>query len=111
MSTFTYYHNVGTYRGREFQVGVRVQPNLDVVESFAVVLFYERSKGEYVEVAKIDNSEADEGTVHFDRYYRTEDAERKDFDIEMNSVFEAEDLLEENWRRYARLYRENHGMR
>ena len=41
MSTFTYYHNVGTYRSREFQIGVRVEPNLDVVESFAVVLFYE----------------------------------------------------------------------
>lgn len=109
MSTFTYYHNVGTYRGREFQIGTRVQPNLNVIKSFAVVLFYERSKGDYVEIAKIDNSEHEEGAIHFDRYYRAEDAEFKDFEIEVDSVFEAEDLLEENWRRYARLYEENHG--
>lgn len=111
MSTFTYYYHVGTYRGREFQIGVRAEPNLNVVESFAVVLFYERSEGEHVEVAKIDDNEHEEGTVHFDRYYRVDDAEIKDFDIEVDSVFEAEDLLEENWRRYARLYEKNHGTR
>lgn len=110
MLTFDYYHNVGAYRGQEFYLGVRAQPNLNAVESFAVVLFYERSQGDYVEIAKIDNSEHREGTVHFDRYYRTEDAERKDFSVEADSVFEAEDLLEENWRRYVRLYDENHGI-
>ena len=110
MSTFTYYYYVGTYRSREFQIGVRAGPSLNVVESFAVVLFYERPTGEHVEIAKIDNSEHEEGTVHFDRYYRVEEAERKDFGIEIGSIFEAENLLEENWRRYARLYERNHGI-
>jgi hypothetical protein len=110
VSTFTYYHNVGTYRGQEFHIGVRAEPNLNSVKSFAVVLFYESSKGEHVEIAKIDNSEHEEGMIHFDRYYRVESAETKDFGIEVDSVFEAEDLLEENWRRYAKLYEENHGI-
>jgi hypothetical protein len=110
VSTFIYSHNVGTYRGYEFQIGVRAEPNLNVVESFAVVLFYEPFEEEYVEIAKIDNSEHEEGAVHFDRYYRTESAETKDFGIEVDSVFEAEDILEENWRRYVRLYEENHGI-
>jgi hypothetical protein len=110
VSTFTYRHNVGTYRDREFQLGVRIEPNLNIGDSFAVVLFYEPSEEEYVEIAKIDDSEYEEGIVHFDRYHRAEDAESKDFDIEVDSVFEAEDLLEENWRRYARLYERNHGM-
>lgn len=110
MSTFTYRHNVGTYRGQEFQIGVRVEPNLNIVESFAVVLFYELSEAEHIEIAKIDDSEHEEGTVHFDRYYRAKSAERKDFSVGVDSVFEAEDRLEENWRRYVRLYEQNHGM-
>jgi hypothetical protein len=110
VSTFTYRHNVGTYRGQEFQIGVRVEPNLNIVESFAVVLFYELSEAEHIEIAKIDDSEHEEGAIHFDRYYRADNAESKDFDIEVDSVFEAETFLEENWRRYARLYEQNHGM-
>jgi len=73
------------------------------------VLFYTRSDGEYVEVAKIDDSEHEEGAVHFDRYYRADGANRKDFDVEADSLFEAESLVRNNWRRYARLYEENHG--
>lgn len=51
----------------------------------------------------------DERTVHFGRYYRAEGAEKKDFGVDIDSVFEADDRLEDNWRRYARLYEENHG--
>lgn len=90
------------------QIGVRADPTLNDVKSFAAVLFYEQVDGERVEIAKIDNAEHDEGTIHFDRYYRAEGAKRKDFDVDVDSVFEAEDHLEENWQRYARLYYENH---
>jgi len=88
---------------------VRADLTLNNVESFAVVLFYERGNGERIEVAKIDNAEHEEGKIHFDRYYREEGTTRKDFDINVETVFEAEDHLGDNWRRYARLYEENHG--
>lgn len=94
-----------------YRIGVRAHPNLDAVESFAAVLYYEKADGERIEIAKIDDSEHDAGAIHFDRYYRAEGAERKDFDVDVSSVFEAEKLLAENWRRYARLYERNHGTR
>lgn len=106
---FEYTYDTGEYRNRTYQIGVRADPTLNEVESFAVVLFYERSDGERVEIAKIDNAEHEGGTIHFDRYYRAEGAKRKDFSIDIESVFEAEDRLGDNWLRYARLYQENHG--
>lgn len=111
MSTFNYRYGVGSYRAKEYQIGVRAEPEMYDSESFAVVLFYTRSDGEYVEVAKIDDSEHEEGTVHFDRHYRADGANRKDFDVAVDSLFEAEDLIRDNWRRYARLYEENHERR
>lgn len=107
MSGFDYVYEVGSLRGRVYRVGVRMDPSLNDVQSFAVVLFFERADGSRVELAKIDDAEHDDGEVHFDRYYRAESAERKDFDIDVDSVFEAEDLLAENWRRYARIYQRN----
>lgn len=107
--SFTYLSDTGKYRNRTYQIGVRADPTLNNVQSFAAVLFYERTDGERIEVAKIDNAEHEEGTIHFDRYYREEGATPKDFDTDIESVYEAEDLLEDNWRRYARLYEENHG--
>lgn len=109
VSEFEYTYDTGKYRNRRYQIGVRADPTLNNVESFAVVLFYERADGERVEVAKIDDAEHEEGEIHFDRYYRAEGAERKDFEINVESVFEAEDRLEDRWLRYARLYEENHG--
>jgi len=107
--SFTYLSDRGKYRNRTYQIGVRADPTLNNVKSFAVVLFYERGDGERIEIAKIDNAEHEEGEIHFDRYYREGGATRKDFDIDVESVFEAEDRLEGNWRRYARLHEENHG--
>lgn len=80
-----------------------------MAESFATVLYFEKNDEERVEVAKIDDSEHEAGAIHFDRYYRAEGATRKDFEVDISSVFEAEKLLAKNWRRYARLYEENHG--
>lgn len=111
MSGFNYHYEAGTYRSRVYRIGIRVFPNLNVVESFAAVLYYEKNDEERVEVAKIDDSKHDAGAIHFDRYYRAEGAEQKDFDVDVSSVFEAEKLLAENWQRYARLYERNHGTR
>lgn len=107
--TFAYNYEVGTYRSRTYQIGVRIDPSLNDIQSFAVVLFYESSDDNRIEIAKVDDTEHEEGTIHFDRYYREGEAETKDFEVEVHSVFEAEDLLEENWRWYARCYEENHG--
>ncbi|WP_227380949.1 DUF7718 family protein [Haladaptatus halobius] len=107
-SEFVYSYEVGQYHTRVYQIGVRADPNLNTVESFAAVLFYERANGERIEIAKIDNSEHDKGSIHIDRYYREEGAERKDFDIGISTVYEADDHLADNWRRYVRLYLENH---
>lgn len=107
-SEFAYSYEIGQYRTRVFQIGVRADPSLNTVESFASVLFYERANGERIEIAKIDNSEHNHGSIHIDRYYREPDAQRKDFDIDVSTVYEADDHLAANWRRYARLYLENH---
>lgn len=111
MAEFTYVYDVGECYGRTYQIGVRAEPNLSNVDSFAVLLFFERDDGSRIEVAKIDNSEHEEGKIHLDRYYRREGADRKDFEIDVDSVFEAEDHFDENWRHYARTYQGNHGTR
>lgn len=82
MGTFTYWHELGRYRERTYYLGIRADPSLNDVQSFAVVLYYERPEGGSVEVAKIDNSSHDEGDIHVDRYYRELSAPRKDFDAD-----------------------------
>jgi hypothetical protein len=76
MPGFDYVYEVGSWRERSYWIGVRADPALHDVRSFAVVLFFER-------------------------------VERKDFDVDVDSVFEAEGLLAENWRRYARVHERN----
>lgn len=107
--TFTYSYEIARYRHRNYQIGVRAEPSLEDTESFAVVLFYRREDGVVVEVAKIDNAEHREGTIHIDRHYREEDAKRKDFDIDVSNWMEAEDYLSERWKQFADRYEENHG--
>lgn len=107
--TFDYQYSPGSYRGRAYQIGVRVDPDLNHVESFAVLLFYESSSGEIIEIVKVDNAEHEEGTVHVDRYYREQGTDYKDFDVDFETVYEAEDYVEVNFRQFARHYDENHG--
>lgn len=107
--SFDYSYEVGQYRGRPYQVGVRVDPSFDDAESFAVVLFFRRSDGQRVEVAKIDDTEHEQGTIHIDRYYRTDGATTKDFSVDVGSWDEAEAYLVERWRRFAARYKANHG--
>lgn len=107
-SEFAYSYEVGQYRTHVYQIGVRADPSLNTVESFAAVLFFERADGDRVEIAKIDNSEHAQGAIHIDRYYREPDAQTKDFDIDVSTVYEADDHLAANWRRYVRHYLENH---
>lgn len=108
-SEFTYVYEQGRLRDTIFQVGSRHSPSTNNVESFAVILFFELSGGTRVEVAKIDDSEHDEGTIHLDQYYREVGAEVKDFDVNASDCWEAEGHLTENWRHMSRTYLDNHG--
>lgn len=106
---FDYLHEAGKMRGIVFQVGVRADPTLDNVDSFAAILFFQKADGTVVEVAKIDNTEHDDGEIHIDRYYREQDADDKDFTIDVDGVWEADRHLEDNWQHFGRTYLENHG--
>jgi len=108
-SEFSYVYEQGRVRETVFQVGARHTPSTNDVQSFAVVLFFELSDGTRVEVAKIDDSEHDEGTIHLDRYYRGTGAEIKDFDVDVNDCWEAENYLTDSWEHMARTYLDNHG--
>lgn len=46
---FDYMYEVGSLRGTVFHVGVRADPSVDDVDSFAAVLFFELSNGSLVE--------------------------------------------------------------
>jgi hypothetical protein len=113
MSEFSYTVEAGQFRDRTYQMGTKTNPSLDAAldpsreASWAVVLYYEKADGERIQVARIDNTEHEEGSIHIDRLYREERAERKDFDIDVNSVSDAEGYLTENWQHYARQYEEN----
>lgn len=112
-SRFTYTYGTGRLRGTKFEVGVRHDPTIDDVESFAAVLFFTMSGGRRVEIAKVDDSEHDaDAVVHVDRYYREIGAEIKDFapDEDVDDWVDAEDYLRENWKRFASTYVRNHGV-
>lgn len=111
MSGFDYRYELGRRHGRAYRVGVRVDPSPHSVDSFAVVLFFTRSDGRRVSVAKIDDSEHDAGTVHVDRYYRETGAPVKDFDVDIATWDEAEAYLTDHWRQFADRYARNHGTR
>lgn len=101
---FTYRYTHGEFRGRAYYVGVRADPGVYRPASFAVVLFYEDDDGEAVEVAKVDNTEHREGDIHVDRFYRAAGAPRKDFDVNISSLPEAEAFIRQHWRRFARIH-------
>lgn len=106
---FEYQYETDKMRSTVFQIGVRADPTLGNVDSFAAILFFEQADGTVVEVAKIDNSEHDEGEIHIDRYYREKGADIKDFEVDVDGPFEADAYLKNNWQHFARTYLENHG--
>lgn len=108
-SKFTYLYSPGAHRSIELQIGARADPNPNNIESFAVVLFFELEDGTVVEVAKVDNSEHRAGTIHVDRYYREVGTDIKDYDVEISSMWDADEYLQNNWQRFAQVYFDNHG--
>lgn len=106
---FAYLYELNRVRGTVFQIGARADPSLDNPDSFAVILFFELADGTVVEVAKVDNTEHESGTIHVDRYYRDHGAETKDFDVDIDGLYEADAYLERNWERFAQAYLDTHG--
>ena len=109
-SEFAYSYNLTPkIRGRVFSIGVRADPSLNTVKSFAVILFFRRRDGRRIEVAKVDTAPHDAGRIHIDRYYRELGADIKQFDTGIDDWVDAEAYLKANWQRFARQYCDNHG--
>lgn len=109
-SDFAYEYELSPkFRGIEYHIGVRTDPSINNVASFAVILFFEKRDGTRIEVAKVDNSTHEEDDIHIDRYYREIGAKIKDFDTSIDNYIDAEEHLEGNWQQFARLYDDHHG--
>lgn len=108
-SEFTYVYDQGRLRETVFQIAARHTPDTDNIESFAVILFFEIADGTQIEVAKIDDTEHDDGAIHIDRYYREVGVNIKDFEIDVDDAWEAEEFLQDNWEHFSQTYLENHG--
>lgn len=109
-SEFLYDYQVTNRRGINYFIGVRADPDLNQVESFAAILFFRLTDGTIVEVCKVDDS-PHEGAddIHVDRYYREKGAAIKDSDTTIGSWHEAEDYLKENAVDFVDRYYDNHG--
>lgn len=106
---FDYHYEHGRVRGTVFHIGARLDPSINNVEDFAIVLFFELPSGEVVRVAKVDNTEHGEGRVHVHRNYREAGLAVRDFDVEIADWIEAENYLREHADRMVRTYLEHHG--
>lgn len=106
---FEYLYEAGKIQSTVFLVGTRADPNTNNPESFAAILFFELDDGTVVEVAKVDNVEHEEGTIHIDRYYREVGADIKDFEVGFDDLWEGEDYLSQHWKQFGQTYLDNHG--
>ncbi|WP_449272270.1 DUF7718 family protein [Halorussus ruber] len=95
--------DLGSYRGRQYQLRYRGDPTLTEPDDFAVVvLFVNPRTGDHVEVVRIDNSD---GFTHMDCLYRRDEPKRE-LDLGM---WEAVEKLTDEWRSYAEEHLKVHG--
>lgn len=106
---FTYSYEYGTVRETTFHIGVRLDPSINDVADFPAVLFFELPTGEVVHVAKIDNSDRHDGRAHIHRYYRTTGTNERDFEIDVESWEDAEELLTTHAEDWVLRYLDAHG--
>ena len=115
MDTFDFdysYEVEGDLYGRTYHVGVRASPSLNQVEDFAALIFWVKSDGKLVEIARIDNTEHpddEEDGPHIHRWYRGQDMHDRDYDIPVENWHEADGYLLDNFSDYAKRYEDNHG--
>jgi len=69
--TFAHHERLGRYRDRPYFLSLRAEPGVNDPEEFAVVLYYDTTAGERVQVARIDT---DHGYTHIDRLYRRDES-------------------------------------
>lgn len=95
-------YGLGEYRGRQYFIRGNAEPDYNHPEEFFVNVHYKTAE-EYsnIEIALIDT---EHGYTHFHQLYR-EHQPTKEFS---GDFWDAMHYLEEDWRRYARLYWENH---
>lgn len=105
MTSENYSYEVGKYRERPIQIGVRAEPSLDSPESWAVFLYFEDTEGERTHIARVDTSH---GEIHLDRLYRESMAETKRFDVEISAPHEAEAFLRNKWQSFCQIYADNY---
>ena len=109
-SEFTYLYSAGSRRDVQYSIGVRADPNLNNVESFAAILFFELEDGTRVQVAKVDDSSHEgEQDIHVDRYYRDLKTDAKEFNVDIDGYVQADERLEDKWKQFVDRYYENHG--
>lgn len=98
-------YRLGTYADRPYFLTVPAWPQERAgdVEEFAVSVHYDDpERGTSVEVARIDDAH---DVVHVDKLYRRGQP-KEELDV---TLWEAEEYLIENWRRFAREYEKTHG--
>lgn len=109
---FEYSYEVGQLYDRAYAIGVRVSPDLNVVEVFAAILYWGRTDGEIIEIARIDDVEHpndDQSGPHIHRWYRETATHERDYDIPVQNWHEADEYLADNFSIFARRYETNHG--
>jgi len=98
---------------REYQIGVRLETDgRDGVADFATLLFWVRSDGRVVEVARIDDRDHPQDDLsgpHIHRWYREQSRHVRDYDIPVSKFEDAEEYLVENFERFAQQYQTTHG--
>lgn len=110
-SAFNYSYELESRRGRIYTIGVRAEPNINNPESFAVILFFQREDGVRVTVVRVDNSPHDDGVtgdIHVDRFDRSVGSSIKEYDHDIDDVYDAEDFVRRNWKVFADRYYESH---
>lgn len=110
-SEFSYQYQLGERRGRVYTLGVRADPSLNAVESFAVVLFFQLPDGTRIPVVRVDDSPHDDGhgqDIHVDRYDRELGVEVREYRDDITGWEDAADFVEENWKLFADRYYERH---
>lgn len=111
-SDFTILYEVGRRRGRGYNIGVRVDPSLNNVKSFAVVLFFQSDDGTRVPVVRVDDSSHGDGVekdAHVDRYDRSASSAVKEYDASIESWEDGIDYIEDNWKLFSDRYHDYHG--
>lgn len=101
--TTEYTYPLDFYRGHKFHLTVRLAPNANDVQDFAVMIHYTTDDGENIDVVRIDTSH---DYTHMDQNYRNPPMKQA-----LNVTWkQAEARLADNWRDYARRYDNAHGL-